>query len=69
MKAPGAPSPATLSADAGQVATEIGSLEVEETRPPSRVHQAHTVPGSYHDARGSQPNVADLFTLSCWATI
>ena len=35
-------------------------IEVKETRPPSRVHQAHTVPGSYYGARGSQPNVADF---------
>ena len=44
-------------------------LEAEETRPPSRVHQAHTVPGSYYGARGSQPNVADLFAVSFWAKI
>ena len=44
-------------------------LEVEETRPPPRVDQAHTVPGSYHGARGSQPNVADVFTVSCWVKI
>ena len=42
-------------------------LEVEETRPPLRVHQAHTVPGSYRCGRGSQRNVAYLLTVSCWA--
>ena len=67
MEAPDAPSLATLSADAGQISTEM--LEVEETRPPSRVHQAHTVPGRYYVARGCQPNVADLFSVSCWAKI
>ena len=44
-------------------------LEGEETRPPSHVHQAHTVPGSYHGARGSKTNVADVFTVSCCAQI
>ena len=42
-------------------------LDVEETRPLSRAHQAHTVPGSCHGARRSQPNVAYLFTVYFWA--
>ena len=42
-------------------------LQVEETWPQSRVHQAHTVPGNYRGGRGSQRNVAYLLTVSCWA--
>ena len=42
-------------------------LKVEETRSPSRVYQAHTVPGSYRGGRGSQRNVAYLLPVSCWA--
>ena len=37
-----------------------------ETRPPSHINQAHTAPGSYHGARGSQRNIAYLFSVSFW---
>ena len=70
MEAPGAPSPATLSRPMPaelRRKSAAPTLEVEETRPPSRVHQAHTVPGSYHGALGSQPNVAGVFPASRWA--
>ena len=61
MEAPGAPSPATLSLLMPRSSPDGNwqprPVEVEEIRPPSRVHQAHTVPGSFHGAQGSQPNV------------